>query len=408
MTLTKSDLDNRRIVSGMRVTGRIHLGNYHGALKNWIKLQHEYECYFFAADIHALTTNYEHSAGTAALSRLMIRDWIAAGLDPKLCKIFIQSGVPQHAELHLLLSMITPLSWLERVPTYKDQQEKLDDRDLATYGFLGYPLLQSADILLYKPRYVPVGEDQVSHVELTREVARRFNFMFGREVDFQEKAHAVLAKINKKQAKLFSEYLNRYQQQGDLQALQQGKELLTQVAANLSVTDKERLTGYLEGRGRIILPEPEVLLTKESKFPGLDGQKMSKSYNNTIALTEAPESVAAKIKKMPTDPARIKRTDPGDPEKCPVWSLHKIYSDSQVLDWANNGCRSAGIGCLECKAPLIDSIIAEQKPMIAREKELERDPELLQHIIAEATDAARDTAARTLTEVKIAMGIADA
>lgn len=406
MSLTKSESENRRIVSGMRVTGRIHLGNYHGALKNWVKLQHEYDCYFFAADLHGLTTNYDRSAGIAELGKQMLCDWIAAGLDPKLCKIFIQSGVPQHAELHLLLSMITPLSWLERVPTYKDQQEKLSDRDLSTYGFLGYPLLQSADILLYKPTYVPVGEDQVSHVELTREVARRFNFMFGREADFQERANAVLEKIGKKNAKVFLKLLTQYQQQGDVNALEQGKTLLMHVAANLNNDDKERLEGYLEGRGRIILPEPDVLLTKESKFPGLDGQKMSKSYNNTIGLTEDPASVTVKIKKMQTDPARIKRTDPGTPEKCPVWSLHKIYSDAAVQDWVYKGCTTAGIGCLECKAPLIDAIIAEQKPMIEREKELQSNPALLQRIIDESTAQARDTAEKTLMEVKIAMGIA--
>lgn len=405
MTAITSTGENRRIVSGMRVTGRIHLGNYHGALKNWLELQHKYDCYFFAADIHALTTNYEHSAGIAQQSRLMLQDWLAAGLDPALCKIFIQSGVPQHAELHLLLSMITPLAWLERVPTYKDQQEKLKDRDLSTYGFLGYPLLQSADILLYKPRYVPVGEDQVSHVELTREVARRFNFIFGRETDFQDRAQAVLEKIGKKNAKIFLGLMTKYQQQGDLAALEQGRNLLVQSAAILSETEQERLSGYLEGRGRIILPEPDVLLTKESKFPGLDGQKMSKSYNNTIALTEDPVSVAAKIKKMPTDPARAKRTDPGDPEKCPVWSLHKIYSSDEVKAWVNAGCRSAGIGCLECKAPLIESIIAEQRPIIERERELQSKPEIVNTLIKESTAQAREVAEQTLNEVKTAMGI---
>lgn len=336
MTGTMPNNKKSRIVSAMRVTGRMHLGNYHGALKNWLKLQQDHNCFFFAADLHALTTNYEHPQGIAQDSLLMIQDWLAAGLDPKLCKIFIQSGVPEHAQLHLLLSMLTPLSWLERVPTYKDQQEKLKSKDLATYGFLGYPLLQSADILIYKPDFVPVGEDQVAHVELTREIARRFNYLY-----------------------------------------------------------KE-----------VILPEPQVLLTAQSKFPGLDGQKMSKSYNNTIGLTEDPESVAAKIKKMPTDPARIKRADPGDPEKCPVWSLHKIYSSTEVKEWVNAGCRSAAIGCLDCKKPLIDAIIAEQKPIIERSKEFEKNPNIVKKIIADATEEARDVAKQTLNEVNVAMGIA--
>jgi len=331
-----SSNQKNRIVSGMRVSGRMHLGNYHGALKNWLQLQNKYECYFFAADWHALTTNYENPQGIAQQSRIMIQDWLAAGLDPKLCNIFIQSGVPEHAELHLILSMMTPLSWLERVPTYKDQQEKLKDKNLSTYGFLGYPLLQSADILVYKASFVPVGEDQVSHIELTREVARRFNHI----------------------------------------------------------------------AGKVILPEPEALLTKESKFPGLDGQKMSKSYNNTIALTEEPASVTEKIKKMQTDPARVKRSDPGDPEKCPVWSLHKIYSTDEVKKWVDNGCRTAGIGCLDCKKPLIDSIIAEQKPIIERYKQIEANPDYVTKVIKESTEKARDVAKRTLDEVNTAMGIA--
>ncbi len=406
MTATTGIVTQRRIVSGMRVTGRMHLGNYHGALKNWLQLQNEFDCYFFAADWHALTTNYEHPGDIAVRSILMVQDWLAAGLDPTLCKIFIQSGVPEHAELHLLLSMITPLSWLERVPTYKDQQEKLNGKDLATYGFLGYPLLQSADILVYKPSFVPVGEDQVVHVELTREIARRFNYFFGREPDYQDRAEAALAKLGSKNAKLIASLMSRYQQKGDLKALEQGRDLLLQQAALLDTNERERLNGYLEGRGKIILPEPEVLLTKESKFPGLDGQKMSKSYNNTIGLTEDPVSVAAKIKKMTTDPARVKRTDPGDPEKCPVWSLHKIYSDQQTQDWVNTGCRSAGIGCIECKGPLIDSIIAEQKPIIARFKELEASPEIVLNVIRESTVQAREVAQQTLTEVKSAIGIA--
>jgi tryptophanyl-tRNA synthetase len=404
MTVTMSNSKKQRVVSAMRVSGRMHLGNYHGALKNWLKLQREYDCYFFAADWHALTTNYEHPEGIAQDSISMIQDWLAAGLDPAACKIFIQSGVPEHAELHLLLSMITPLAWLERVPTYKDQQEKLKDKDLSTYGFLGYPLLQSADILVYKPSYIPVGEDQVAHVEITREIARRFNFLFGREKDFQTRAQNMISKLGKQDSKTFAGLVKRYQEQGDVEALAQGQSLLN-THQSLGNVEKERLSGYIEGRGRIILPEPEVLLTAESKFPGLDGQKMSKSYHNTIGLTEAPESVTAKIKTMPTDPARVRRTDPGDPNKCPVWGLHKIYSNEQVKDWVNKGCRSAGIGCLECKGPLIDSILAEQKPIIERAKEF-ADPVQVKRLIKDATEAARSVAHETLTEVRAAMGIA--
>lgn len=339
MTIIINTPVRQRIVSGMRVTGRMHLGNFHGALKNWLDLQHKYDCYFFAADWHALTTNYEHSAGIAQQAKLMLIDWLAAGLDPKLAKIFVQSGVPEHAELHLLLSMITPLGWLERVPTYKDQQEKLKGTDLSTYGFLGYPLLQSADILIYKPKYVPVGEDQVAHIEITREIARRFNHLF---------AH-----------------------------------------------------------GEHMLPEPQALLTNTPKFPGLDGQKMSKSYNNTIALTEEPASVTAKIKHMKTDPARVRRTDPGEPEKCPVWSLHKVYSSDEVKAWAANGCRTAGIGCLDCKAPLIDSILAEQKPIIERAEYFTANPQIVESIIEESNAQARATARETLNEVRVAIGIAE-
>lgn len=405
MTVITPTSQNQRVVSGMRVTGRMHLGNYHGALKNWLQLQNQYDCYFFAADWHALTTHYDRSAGIVAQSRLMLEDWLAAGLDPEAAKIFIQSGVPEHAELHLLLSMITPLAWLERVPTYKDQQDKLKDRDLSTYGFLGYPLLQSADILVYKPKFVPVGEDQVAHVELTREVARRFNNIFGHDQDFKQRAEAAVAKLGKQHAKTFAGLLKRYQEKGDVVALEEGRILIT-MANNLSNSDRERLEGYIEGRGKIILPEPDVLLTKESKFPGLDGQKMSKSYNNTIALTEDPVSVTAKIKRMPTDPARVKRTDPGEPEKCPVWALHKIYSNTEVKDWVQVGCRSAGIGCLECKGPVLDSILAEQKPIIERAKHFAAQPKLVDSILTESTAQARAVAKTTLTEVREAMGIA--
>ncbi len=320
-----SATDNR-VLSGMRPTGRLHLGHYHGVLKNWVNLQHEYDCYFFVADWHALTTHYEDPQIISESVLDMVIDWLAAGVNPASAKLFVQSDVPQHAELHLLLSMITPLGWLERVPSYKDQQEKLRERDLATYGFLGYPLLQSADILIYRAGSVPVGEDQVAHVELTREVARRFNHLYGREPDFEEKADAAIKKMGKKNARLYRELRKRYQEQGDTEALETGRALLDS-QGNLAMGDRERLFGYLEGGGRIILPEPQALLTPASKMPGLDGQKMSKSYGNTIALRDDPKEIEKKLRTMPTDPARVRRDDPGDPGKCPVFQLHQVYSD---------------------------------------------------------------------------------
>src|SRR5512138_2692342 len=290
----------------MRPTGALHLGNYHGALKNWTELQYQYECYFFIADIHALTTGYEDTRQLEDNVWEIVIDWLAAGLNPAASTMFIQSRVPEHSELHLLLSMITPLGWLERVPTYKDQQEKLADKDLSTYGFLGYPLLQSADILIYRARYVPVGEDQVPHVEFTREVARRFNHLYGKEPGFEEKAKAAVKKMGTKKARLLAELRTKYLEHGEAGALARGQTLLDE-QQNLARVDHERLYGWLEGTGKKILVEPEALLTEASKMPGLDGQKMSKSYGNTISLREEPEVVAKKIRTMPTDPARVKR-----------------------------------------------------------------------------------------------------
>src|SRR4051812_45197660 len=331
-----------RIVSGMRPTGALHLGHFHGAIKNWVKLQAEYPCYFFVADWHALTTHYDTPEVIEQNVWEMVIDWLAAGIDPAQAVLFLQSRVPEHAELHTLLSMITPLGWLERVPTYKDQQEKLSDKDLSTYGFLGYPLLQSADVLIYKAKFVPVGEDQVPHIEFMREIARRFNHIYGKEAGFEDKAQAAAKKMGSKKARLYADLRTRYQEQGDGGALESARALLDE-QQNLSAGDKERLFGYLEGGGRMILVEPEVLLTEASRLPGLDGAKMSKSYNNTIALREDPESIKKKIRTMPTDPARIKRNDPGDPEKCPVWQFHLVYSDQKTQQWASEGCRSAGI-----------------------------------------------------------------
>ncbi|NEX22207.1 tryptophan--tRNA ligase [Thiorhodococcus mannitoliphagus] len=395
---------NARVLSGMRPTGRLHLGHYHGVLKNWLELQHEYECFFFVADWHALTTHYEDPSIIPESSREMVIDWLAAGINPGSATIFVQSRVPEHAELHLLLSMITPLGWLERVPTYKDQQEKLKEHDLSTYGFLGYPLLQSADILIYKAGRVPVGEDQVAHVELTREVARRFNHVYGREPGFEEKAEAAKKKMGKKNAKLFDSLKRRYQEQGDQEALGVARALLDG-QGNITLADRERLFGFLEGGGRVILPEPQALLTKASKMPGLDGQKMSKSYNNTIALRDDPAEVEKALRTMPTDPARVRRNDPGDPEKCPVWQFHQVYSNDEVRDWVQEGCRSAGIGCLECKRPVIDGVLAELVPIQERAKEYEAQPDLVRSIMNEGCERARDVARETIDEVRHAMSL---
>lgn len=394
----------RRVLSGMRPTGRLHLGHYHGVLKNWVKLQHEYECYFFAADWHALTTHYETPENIEQSVWDMLIDWLSAGVSSGSSTLFIQSQVPEHAELHLLLSMITPVSWLERVPTYKDQQEKLRDLDLATYGFLGYPLLQSADILTYRAGLVPVGADQVAHVEITREVARRFNHLYGKEPGFEERAEAAVHKMGKKAAKLYSKLRKAYQEQGDSEALDTARALLKE-QQNITLADKERLFGYLEGGGKVILPEPQALLTPDSKMPGLDGQKMSKSYGNTITLRDTREQVDEKIRRMPTDPARVRRTDPGDPGKCPVYQLHQVYTDQATHDWVQQGCRSAGIGCLECKQPVIDAVCAELAPMQERANEFESNPDAVRLILNEGTERARDAARDTLSEVRQAMGL---
>jgi tryptophanyl-tRNA synthetase len=393
-----------RVLSGMRPTGALHLGHYHGVLKNWIKLQHEHPCLFFVADWHALTTHYEDPQVIAQSVWDMVIDWLAAGVDPSLATLFIQSRVPEHAELHLLLSMITPLGWLERVPSFKDQQDKLTDRDLSTYGFLGYPLLQGADIVIYRATLVPVGEDQVPHIEFTREIARRFNHIYGREPGFEEKAMAAVKKLGSKRSKLYLDLRTRYQEQGDAEALAAARAVLDE-AQNLSMGDRERLFGFVEGGGKMILSEPEALLTEASKMPGLDGQKMSKSYNNTIALREDPESVTRKIRTMPTDPARVRRTDPGDPEKCPVWQLHQVYSDDKTRAWVQQGCRSAGIGCLECKQPVIDGVLAELAPIRSRAQTYIEDPTLVRNVIEEGCERARKLATETMRDVREAMGL---
>ena len=395
---------NARVLSGMRPTGRLHLGHYHGVLKNWVDLQHEYDCYFFVADWHALTTHYDDPTIIPASVWEMVIDWLAAGVNPSEAKLFIQSRVPEHAEFHLLLSMITPLGWLERVPSYKDQQERLKEKDLATYGFLGYPLLQAADILMYKAALVPVGEDQVAHVELTREVARRFNHIYGREPGFEALAEQASKKMGKKNAKLYARYRKAFQESGDQEALGAAQALL-ESQQNITVNDRERLFGYLEGSGRIILPEPQPLLTKASKMPGLDGQKMSKSYDNTIALRDEPAVVEKALRTMPTDTNRVRRTDPGDPARCPVWQFHEVYSDDDVKGWVQAGCRSASIGCIECKGPVIDAVLGELKPIQERAREFEADPDLVRNIITEGCEEARDMAQQTMGEVRHAMSL---
>jgi len=397
-----SNPQTNRVLSGMRPTGQLHLGNYHGALRNWVDLQYKYPCFFFVADWHALTTGYEDTSKLPEYTREMVIDWLAAGLNPGVSTLFVQSHVPEHAELHLLLSMITPLSWLERVPTYKDQQAELQEKDLGTYGFLGYPLLQSADILLYRAGYVPVGEDQIAHVEITREVARRFNHLFGRETGFEDKAEKAIAELGSRNSALYREARKKYQESGDASALEKAREIV-QSNTRITVADRERLLGYLEGSSVSILPEPQVLLTPTPKLPGIDGRKMSKSYGNTLGLREDPDSVTKKLKTMQTDPARVRRSDPGDPEKCPVWSLHQVYSDDTTRSWASAGCKSAGIGCLECKKPLIDRIVAETTAMRERAAPYEDNPDLVRAILTEGSEKAREAARETLDEVRSAM-----
>ena len=399
-----SNDSEQRVVSGMRPTGRMHIGQYHGALKNWVQLQHQYECLFFVADWHALTTHYQQPEIIERNTLDMVVDWLAAGLSPGAATIFVQSRVPEHAELHLLLSMITPISWLERVPSYKDQQQKLNDRDLSTYGFLGYPLLQSADVLIYRAGKVPVGADQVAHIELMREVARRFNHIYGKEPGFEEHAQAAVRKMGRKAARLYREARRDYLERGDREALERARALLSE-QPNLSIGDRERLFGYLEGGGRIILAETQALLTETPLIPGIDGDKMSKSYGNTIGLREAPSEVERKLRTMPTDPARVRRSDPGNPDNCPVFALHQALSEESVRTWAATNCRSAGIGCVDCKGPLIDAIIKEQAPFRERAEQYERDPNTVRAIIAEGSEAARDVARDTMEAVRAAVGV---
>ncbi|WP_454720741.1 MULTISPECIES: tryptophan--tRNA ligase [Cupriavidus] len=393
-----------RVLSGMRPTGALHLGHYHGVLKNWVRLQAEHPCFFFVADWHALTTHYESPEVIGESVWEMLIDWLAAGVDPERATLFIQSRVPEHAELFLLLAMGTPLGWLERVPTYKDQIEKLKDKDLSTYGFLGYPLLQAADILIYRAGRVPVGEDQVPHVEITREIARRFNYLYGRQPGFEERAQEAARKLGGKRAKAYLELRRAYQEQGRSEALDEGAALVAQ-SQSLSAEDRELLLGYLGGSRKTILVEPQALLTAASRMPGLDGQKMSKSYGNTIRMREDKASVEKKVRTMPTDPARVRRTDAGEPARCPVWQLHQVYSDVPTREWVEPGCRSAGIGCIECKQPVIDGILREQQPMLERAQKYMDDPALLRAIVAHGCDQASRVARETMHDVRAAMGL---
>lgn len=393
-----------RVLSGMRPTGALHLGHYHGALKNWVRLQSEMSCYYFVADWHALTTHYESREVIAKNVYEMVIDWLAAGLDPNQCTLFLQSRIPEHAELFTLLAMGTPIGWLERVPTYKDQQEKLKDKDLSTYGFLGYPLLQAADILIYRAKWVPVGEDQASHVELTREAARRFNHLYGREADFEARVQASLSKLGKDAAKRLEKSRKAFQEAGDTKAMEGALGFVASTPL-LDADERDRLTGWFKGTGKAVLVEPQALLTEASKLPGLDGQKMSKSYGNAIAMREDKASIEHKVRRMPTDPARIKRTDVGDPDRCPVWQFHRVYSDATTQAWAAQGCKTAGIGCLECKQPVIDAILNEQQPMLARAEPYMTNPQIVRDIVDAGTDRARATARATMAEVRAAMGI---
>jgi tryptophanyl-tRNA synthetase len=398
-----------RVLSGMRPTGALHLGHYHGALKNWVKLQDEHECFYFVADWHALTTHYESREVIEKTVFDMVIDWVAAGLDPAKSTIFIQSRLPEHAELFTLLAMGTPLGWLERVPTYKDQIEKLKDKDLATYGFLGYPLLQAADILIYKATYVPVGEDQASHVELTREVARRFNHLYGRHPDFEAQALAAVAKLGKDDARYFDKQRKAFGETGSAEALAKGESLIRKAALSVSgwtPQDSELLNGHLRGSGKTILVEPQALHTEVAKLPGLDGGKMSKSYGNTIAMREEPAQVEAKIRRMPTDPQRARRTDPGDPARCPVWQFHQVYSDAATKEQVVRGCTSAAIGCLECKQPVIEAVLREQQPWRERAADLVARPQRVRAIVDEGTERARAVARDTMRDVREAMGLA--
>jgi tryptophanyl-tRNA synthetase len=394
-----------RVLSGMRPTGALHLGHYHGALKNWVKLQDEMESFHFVADWHALTTHYEDPSILNDNVWEMVVDWLAAGINPDKATLFIQSRVMQHGELFTLLAMGTPLGWLERVPTYKDQIDKLKDKDLATYGFLGYPLLQAADIVMYGAQWVPVGADQVPHVEMTREIARRFNHLYGVVPELDTKLKAALKLLPAEQRQQLVALQSDWNSNGNNEARDRAYALLDHVPDRVSATDKSILQVWLNGSRKTILVEPQALLTKVSKLPGLDGGKMSKSYGNAIAMREPKASIEKKVRTMTTDPARVKRSDPGDPEKCPVWQFHQVYSDDATQQWARQGCTTAGIGCLECKQPVIDAILREQEPWLERAEPYQVKPQLVRDIMEAGCARAKRVAEDTMREVRDAMGL---
>ena len=392
-----------RVLSGMRPTGALHLGHYHGALKNWAQLQNDNDCLFFVADWHALTMHYESPEVIAAHTHDMVIDWLAAGVDPDKATLFVQSRLPEHAELFLLLGMGTPLAWLERVPTYKEQIGNLKDKDLLTYGFLGYPLLQAADILIYQARWVPVGADQVPHIEMSREIARRFNGLYGKDPHIEARARAAAQLLPEADRQQLLALRRGADQEGQIELREQAHALIS--ASKLSRADKEALRAQVDGGRRSILREPEALLTPESKLPGLDGRKMSKSYGNAIAIREERSQVEHKIRRMPTDPARVRRTDPGNPDNCPVWQFHLAYSDDARREWVRRGCTSAGIGCLECKQPVIDAVLREQQPMLERAQPYLDRPALVEEILDAGTQRARQAARETMVAVRDAMGL---
>ena len=391
----------------MRPTGKLHLGNYHGALKNWVDLQSKYDCYFFVADWHALTTAYDETQSIEDFTREMVIDWLAAGLSPDQCTIFVQSKIPEHAELHLFLSMITPLPWLERVPTYKATIEGMQGKDLATYGFLGYPVLQAADILMYRAERVPVGMDQAPHVEMCREIARRFNEIYGRGSDFDERIEALISCQTTEFSKGFRKSHRGYREDGRTDALEAGLALLAE-NASLSQHQSDMLEGFLRGTGRTILLEPRTLSTETPILTGLDGRKQSKSYGNTIALREDPDDLTHKISRMQTDPARVRLKDPGEPKKCPVFTWHEIYLDEAQIDWTVNGCRTGSIGCRDCKQQLIDALLVEQTDFHERAQPFEESPERVDQILEEGSAKARVIAKETMSDVRAAIGIKNA
>lgn len=388
-----ANAQTRRVLSGVRPLGPLHLGHYHGAIRQWVELQYQYECFFYVADWQMLASGYEDTSKLQENIRVVVIDCLTAGINPGVATLFIQSQVPEHAELFLLLSMITPTSWLERVASPNDQP---------TYGALGQPAFRSAEILLHQAALIPLAEDETSQLEIPREIARRFNHLYGREPDFEEKAERGVKSLGGRNTTLYRQLRRRFQETGETQALERARALV-QGNNRITVADRERLLGYLEGTGVSILQEPQPLVLTTPRVPGIDGRPMSHANGNTIGLREDPDSVAMKLRTMQTDPARVRRTDPGDPEKCPVWDLHLIYSDEKTRSWVNEGCRSAGIGCLDCKKPVIDKVVEEVTAMRKRAQEFEDNADLVRNIVTEGVDKAREAARETLDDVRRAM-----